>query len=201
MRSLSAQPHIRSALDKARTLIPHSRGWRGHWKDGTHLFDGVNALGGSSPRPSLSVANGRRAETRFRSRLDHAPSGITPSVKNFHKGDHQFARHGHDHGLAHAPPGIERWAVLIVFDDFFAFFENAFNGFTGFCQKPVEAERKIFRCAIYTRKSTELPKRPAALALEVIGLGSRVGRQGSSSRLRSAIRKAAMPAAAAASMR
>jgi hypothetical protein len=43
--------------------------------------------------------------------------------------------------------------------------------------------------------------RPAALALEIIGLGSRVGRQGSSSRLRSAIRKASMPAAAAASMR
>jgi hypothetical protein len=100
-------------------------------------------------------------------------------------------------------------AVLIVFDDFFAFFRERLKWLHRFLptpafqksQKPVEAERKIFRCAIYTPKSTELPKRTAALALEVIGFGSRVGRQGSSSRLRSAIRKAAMPAAAAASMR
>jgi hypothetical protein len=39
-------------------------------------------------------------------------------------------------------PGIERWAVLIVFDDFFAFFENAFNGFTGFCLRPLSKNLK-----------------------------------------------------------
>jgi hypothetical protein len=39
-------------------------------------------------------------------------------------------------------PGIERWAVLIVFDDFFAFFENAYNGFTGFCLRPLSKNLK-----------------------------------------------------------
>src|ERR1700731_2185878 len=106
MRSLSAQPHIRSALDKARTLIPHSRGWRGHWKDGTPLFDGVNALGGSGPRPSLSVANGRRgrrAETAFQSGLDHGALRNHAERPELPQRDHQFARHGPDHGLAPAP--------------------------------------------------------------------------------------------------
>ena len=94
---------VSAATDKARTHIPHSRVWRGHWKDGTHLFDGVKALGGSGPRPSLSVANGRRAETRFQSGLDRGALRNHAERQELPQGDHQFARHGHDHGLGHAP--------------------------------------------------------------------------------------------------
>jgi hypothetical protein len=85
MRSQSAQPHIRSALEKARTHIPRSRVWRGHWRDETHLFDGVKALGDCGPRPSLFVANVIAPKRGFDQDLTTAPSGAAPSVKNFHK--------------------------------------------------------------------------------------------------------------------
>jgi|GEM_PF-5423737 len=59
-------PELEAEIEAEISRLKKRRaGWRGHWKDGTHLFDGVDALGGSGPHSSLSVANGCRAKPIF----------------------------------------------------------------------------------------------------------------------------------------